>query len=124
MRGLVIRTLEGVLRDYALPEGAKEALEGLLGELRAEPDAGPWTLDDGGNVRNRAGDVLAHIPYTLGDAWDRANARLICAAPELLAACRAVVGTPVRAYPGGFRGYAVNEDVIARVWAAIHKAEG
>jgi hypothetical protein len=49
-------------------------------ELPSSP--GPWTLDRG-QIRNRAGEVLASVPYTLGDATDQANGLLMAAAPEL-----------------------------------------
>jgi len=51
---------------------------------------GPWRVERGAIV-NEAGDVLASVPYTLGDDSDRANARIMAAAPELLAACEDVL---------------------------------
>ena len=48
---------------------------------------GPRRLD-GPHIKNAAGDVLASVPYSLGDASDRANARLMAAAPILLDALR------------------------------------
>ena len=42
-----------------------------------------WTLD-GGRLLDERGDVLAMFPHNLGDARDHANARLACAAPDLL----------------------------------------
>ena len=46
-----------------------------------------WAYDRG-NICNEDGDVLAHVPYTLGDEFDQAPGRLMAAAPELLAACQ------------------------------------
>ena len=45
-----------------------------------------WTCERG-RIVNAGGDVLASVPYTLGDEHDHANGRLMAAAPELLAAC-------------------------------------
>jgi len=42
-----------------------------------------WTLDRG-TIKNESGDVLASVPYSLGDESDHKRARLIRAAPELL----------------------------------------
>ena len=42
-----------------------------------------WTLERG-TIRNEDGDVLASVPYSLGDEADHRRARLIAAAPELL----------------------------------------
>lgn len=50
----------------------------------------PWHLDRG-QVRTSSGDVVASYPYTLGDAVDHANGRLIAAAPELADMLRAIV---------------------------------
>ena len=42
-----------------------------------------WVLDRG-YIKNRSGDVLASVPYTLGDKADHARAQLIATTPELL----------------------------------------
>jgi hypothetical protein len=47
---------------------------------------GPWHVDEG-YIKNKEGDVLASLPYTLGDQTDWNNTALIAAAPDLLAAC-------------------------------------
>ena len=46
-----------------------------------------WTYQRG-RILNADGDVLASVPYTLGDKYDHANGRLMAAAPALLAACQ------------------------------------
>lgn len=46
---------------------------------------GPWAIDRY-QIRSVDGWALASVPYALGDATDWANARLIAAAPDLLAA--------------------------------------
>jgi hypothetical protein len=51
------------------------------------PYKAPWTIDHG-QLRNSDGEVLASIPYSLGDEHDQAVARLLCAAPELLEAAK------------------------------------
>ena len=50
----------------------------------------PWTTDRG-HILDSDRNVLASVPYSLGDAQDHANARLIAAAPELLAVCKDVL---------------------------------
>lgn len=57
---------------------------------------GPWRIGDAGNTIFGAPNGTPSpdtIAYQIGEAKGakRANARLIAAAPELLAACRAVV---------------------------------
>lgn len=42
----------------------------------------PWTIDRG-QIRDADGNSLASVPYALGDDQDRANQRLMCAAPAL-----------------------------------------
>jgi len=49
-----------------------------------------WTLERG-TIRNEDGDALATVPYSLGDEADHRRARLIAAAPELLAAVRGLL---------------------------------
>lgn len=51
---------------------------------------GPWHID-GAQIRDAGGQALASVPYALGDDTDRANARLIAAAPELAAAALALL---------------------------------
>jgi len=75
--------------------GEPEALElagfGSEWGRRAAPySPGPWRADRG-QIRNRQGDALASVPYTLGDDQDHANGRLIAAAPELADAARVLL---------------------------------
>ena len=56
---------------------------------------GPWKFEDE-YVRDASGDIIAD-PYTMptadsGDAME-ANAILIAAAPDLLAACKSLIST-------------------------------
>lgn len=51
-----------------------------------QPTPGPWHLDRG-QIRSIAGDALGSVPHSLGDETDRANGRLMAAAPDLLSAC-------------------------------------
>jgi hypothetical protein len=117
-----IRTLEDVLDGYELAAGAREHLGDVLRELRAPARPGPWHLD-AGQVKTAAGVVVASVPWDIDGPEDDATARLVCAAPELLEACRAVVAAPMRTYPDGASGYLLAEDVAAQVvWAAIQRA--
>jgi hypothetical protein len=43
----------------------------------------PWTLDRN-HIKNADGDVIASVPYTLGDEIDHSSGRLMARAPELL----------------------------------------
>lgn len=117
-----IRTLENVLDSYELAVAARERLEDALRELRTPPRPGPWHLD-AGQVKTAEGIVVASVPWVSDGPEDHATARLVCAAPELLEACRAVVAAPMRTYPDGESGYLLSDDVAAQaVWAAIHRA--
>ena len=117
-----IRTLENVLHGYELADGARESIEDALRELRTPAMPGQWHLDQG-QVQTAEGLVVASVPWGFDGPKDHATARLICAAPEMLAALRAVVAAPMRTYPGGDRGYLVADDVAAQVvWAAIDRA--
>ena len=42
-----------------------------------------WTLDRG-QIRDNDGNVLASVPYVLGDVQDAANGQLMATAPDLL----------------------------------------
>ena len=56
----------------------------------SSPTPGSWGLDEG-KIVNKEGWHLARVPYTLGGEEDRANARLIAAAPDLLEALKEMV---------------------------------
>jgi len=85
---------------------------------------GPWRIGDAGNTvfgppnGNPSPEIVASVA--------KRNARLIAAAPDLLAACKAAIGymrhvaTPYDDRPG--EGY--DESVLAPLVAAIAKAEG
>jgi len=71
-----------VSADQTLREWYQAVLEG---------PAQTWHLD-GGQLRNKRGEVIASFPFTLGDEQDRANARLVCVAPELAASFSWLIG--------------------------------
>lgn len=53
---------------------------------------GPWHVEEG-QIKDKDNNSLASVPYTLGDETDRANAVLMAAAPDLLAAARFTLET-------------------------------
>lgn len=75
---------------------------------------GPWKLRRPGCISNSEGDLVATTGYRVTVRFDEddANARLIAAAPELLAALEAVRNTDDHAAP----------EVRALVRAALAKA--
>ena len=92
---------------------------------------GPWTVhprfDDGAEVRSRAQVAWCGVASTYGASGDQtidaaeacANARLIAAAPDLLAACEGAVNMcPRDCTPGWYCG------VCGVLFAAIAKAKG
>ena len=92
---LVIATLGDIMRAEGgeLLESNREALEWAISELQSQPYAGQWTVV-WGQVRNERGEVVASVPYTLGDGGDRATANLIAAAPALLGALEGLLALP------------------------------
>lgn len=84
---LVIRTLYDVMRSGELSETSLKALEWVTDELKTPPSGSPWTSDRG-QIRDKDGDAIASIPYSLGGMTDEANRRLILAAPVLLEAAQ------------------------------------
>lgn len=87
---------------------------------------GPWSVTDVDKLLRvgaaGAGDI-AHVFSNVlaGDA--RANARLIAAAPDLLAACKAAEGY-LMPYADTSAPNSPDKKVLAQVVAAIAKAEG
>jgi hypothetical protein len=90
---------------------------------------GPWLLD-GDKICTRRGNEIARItrygawldvgtPYGLKNPIGDANARLIAAAPDLLAACEEMA-----AQLGGGNDYTKWEDAKAKLLVAIAKAQG
>lgn len=92
----------------------------------AKHTAGPWKWDGGGYV-DAARECIAGINAIGSPCKSEANARLIAAAPDLLAACEAVV-------EDGYETCGPNDDwplsfvcekkVINQLQAAIAKATG
>jgi hypothetical protein len=92
---------------------------------------GPWQADEGAGNRNADGshpwEVCACAGPPFGDDTEiivlaervtEANARLIAAAPELLAACRAALEHFAEFHRG--QPFAIS----GIIWAAVAKAEG
>lgn len=91
---LAVRTLGDVLRHADLRESERCDLEAIAEDLRAVLNAAPsevWMLDERGTLRNGASEALAHFPWSLGDASDRARAQLACSAPVLYRALYALL---------------------------------
>jgi hypothetical protein len=83
------------------------------------PDIQIWAGQDGGFYR-----PIAVLPMAEGDTTDEANARLIAAAPELLAALKAIDGLGCNRHDG-VEGYKQTFTTIVRAArAALAKAEG
>lgn len=90
---------------------------------------GPWLLDGDKICTNRGNEIArmtrygawfdAGTPYGLKNPIGDANARLIAAAPDLLAACEEMA-----AQLGGGDDYTKWEDAKAQLLAAIAKAKG
>lgn len=81
---------------------------------------GPWQADSDAYVVNEYNQVIADVFINDDDNWREraANARLIAAAPELLAALQAVADyLPVS-------GILLRNDIDAAMRAAIAKATG
>lgn len=93
--------------------------EGAAGSTALRHTPGPWFYDDSMPYRIAINSERAHlatIPYL--DRVSKANARLLAAAPELLAKlieCEAVL-----AGEGGHEG----GSLLSEIRAAIAKAEG
>ncbi len=103
----------------------------MTDETTGKHTPGPWEVGDGG-VRgsehtiycsDRTGSAVATVKFEPIDLTGRspheraANARLIAAAPDLLAACKMVADIAVSWSP-------ITPGDIAQVRAAIAKAEG
>lgn len=88
--------------------------------MSSEPTRGPWHVAKGlagREIRADDGPFIASVydhTFTYGER--NANARLIAAAPDLLAACKdAFIALPMAKH---------NESINAALKAAIAKAEG
>jgi len=88
--------------------------------ITGSPSPGPWHVDRN-HIRNAEDDALASVPFTLGDEQDAANARLMAAAPDLLAALRELLAAGRMNYMKEMMDY---EDITARAEDAILVATG
>lgn len=88
---------------------------------------GPWAIDESGANRKADGSSywLVYAPdpsgggfdvIVLADLLEEADARLIAAAPKLLAACKAVLSSPTY-------GNTPSDEAVALVEAAIAATE-
>ncbi len=97
--------------------------------MKATHTPGPWKITGGRFVGEgqMIGAPSGHIcrVYAPDNRDESANARLIAAAPELLAACKAVIGHGYCANTSSVASQDyVSKKAIAKVRAAIAKAEG
>ena len=83
---------------------------------------GPWN-NSGGYITDATGTEIADVEWAGSEPEGKANARLIAAAPELLAACREAVSaiTYLLSNDDDDPNYA---DTLNTLAAAISKAEG
>lgn len=87
---------------------------------------GPWRVECDGTSVCMAGQVCITDPGPdrATRAELKANAALIAAAPDLLAACRAALAEKSRAYQDTFDSRMDNDPTVRTLRAAIAKAEG
>ena len=93
----------------------------------AQHTPGPWSLANGNDLQidGPNGEAVAWTETCVGIERDRANARLIAAAPDLLAACMAVLDdlemVPGKVYQGGIEPSVETKQMLRD---AIRKATG
>lgn len=89
---------------------------------------GPWAVDDDGDVcisdLERLIAAVDRRNVTLRKDEAAANAALIAAAPDLLAACEALAEAQQRADAGEHVGFGLYVDAVDAARAAIAKAKG
>lgn len=104
--------------------------------MTTEHTPGPWTVasngDDGARVNAFA--TVAWCPTSAAFGVDgsqvisadeaEANARLIAAAPELLAACEVFIEAERRAEVNGREGFGLYTEAMSAARAAVAKARG
>lgn len=90
-----------------------------------KPTSGPWRHTLGGSVRSAEGTIIARtVAADVGLGTRIANARLMAAAPELLAACEVLMGDVESYRSRGGTLTAKEEEHVAIMKAAIAKAIG
>ena len=100
--------------------------DSMTGDQRSagvEPTRGPWRVCERASSRVLAGEndtvATTGCQSNLRDQWE-ANARLIAAAPDMLAAGKALLADVRRRYPGE----ELRREFMRALDAAIAKAEG
>lgn len=93
----------------------------------AEHTPGPWTIDPphDGNYPIREGPdgYLIATVWKDDSGFQEGDARLIAAAPDLIAACRAFVAWDVDEHPDEFHEGRL-ESIARMIRAAVEKADG
>lgn len=97
--------------------------------MKAAHTPGPWNAvnNDAGTaleIWDDDGQMIANVQPQDPPAVEHANARLIAAAPDLLAALRDILATSVARSDLGTIAPAPRLDTVVRARAAIAKAEG
>jgi len=105
--------------------------------MKIQHTAGPWVLEAGRTIKTQHGefcltyqhDKRGNPSFRPVDGWSEldANARVIAAAPELLAALRALASTArtFRNVPQEDQEWtSIDEDALTVAFAAIAKATG
>jgi hypothetical protein len=96
--------------------------------MNAKHTPGPWHLGKEGyyfqSVRDQNEHITADVNITRSDGEGGANARLIAAAPDLLAALEIAEGRLMCIDAQKLDTVARNDDVIDRIRAAIARARG
>jgi hypothetical protein len=112
--------------EYQAGSMAHELVAKKAAELEHSHSPGPWRLKEGSvaTIVNRRGQEVAITLYhAIGDFdEERANGRLIVAAPELLKACEAVMAAADR-WEGGI-SLSPGERLTEQLRAAIALAKG
>jgi hypothetical protein len=110
---------------------SKAILDDVVASERAkwQPTPGPWHVTGETHVNCAEGFLVASTGYS-DDETDQANARLIAAAPDMLAVCKALLDIIYNSQ--GVAGWHMNGDVatwdefedVGALEAAIAAAEG
>jgi hypothetical protein len=115
MRGLYQSFLMTKIKDNEAPIAAQEsdATRQMESNPRSFHTPGPWLFDGRSIVAGNSRHMLRD-----GVGWSQADARLIAAAPELLAACKSANACLAA------QMYGTSSSPRRQILAAITKAEG